>query len=87
MIFDEKTWKIQLFQLNISLNSEIFQIEVQNHADLRPIFLHREFQNQPIRFKIVLKWIYVLCYHQKIVETISEHPQITLLELLIWKPF
>ena len=51
----KKYEKIKIFQLNPSPNSEIFKFEVQNGTDLRAIFFHREFQTQPITFKIVLK--------------------------------
>ena len=55
MISVKKYEKIKIFQPNPSPNSEIFRFEVQNGSDLRPIFFHREFQTQPITFKIVLK--------------------------------
>ena len=55
MIWAKKYEKIQIFKLNPSPNSEIFKFNDQNGADLRPIFFHREFQTQPITFKIVLK--------------------------------
>ena len=50
----EKTQKIQHFEQDLALIYEIFKIGLQNDPDLLSIFLHREFQNVPINFKIVL---------------------------------
>ena len=53
--------------------------------DLRPIFLHRDFQTRPIDFIFVPNERYVLCGAQKNTKPMPEYPEKSLLERLIWK--
>ena len=67
---------ILVFWHEIFSQNRFFQLE------LRPIFLHREFQNHRMNFIFLSNERYMLCGAQKNAKSMSEHPEKTLLERL-----